>query len=66
MYGRWLPILTLTMLLVKCLYKEEQQKRRLPDLPEPCLMVLMKIIKMRYKGQRGRSQVREGGKLELF
>ena len=28
-----------------------EQERRLPDLSEPCLMVLMMIIKMRYKGQ---------------
>ena len=52
MYTRWLPVLTLTILVAKYLHKEEEQERRLPDLPETCLMVLMKIIKMRYKGQR--------------
>ena len=64
MYTRWLPILTLTILIVKYLYKEEEQKRRLPDLPEPCLMVLMKIIKIRYKEQGEGSQVKRGGKLD--
>ena len=64
MYTRWLPVLTLTILVVKYLYKEEEQERRLPHLPEPCLMVLIEIIKMRYKGQGEGSQVRGGGKLD--
>ena len=49
---------------MKYVYKEEEQERRLPDLPEPCLMVLMKVIKMRYKGQGEGSQVRGEGKLD--
>ena len=49
--GSHLPLLPsvilpapLTILVMKYLYKEEEQERRLPDLPEPCLMVLMKVI----------------------
>ena len=64
MYTRWLLVLTLTILVVKYLHKEEEQERRLPDLVEPCLMVLMKTIKMRYKGQGEGSQDRGGGKLD--
>ena len=58
-----IPTAPLTILVTKYLYKEEEQERRLTDLPEPCLMVLMKVIKMRYKGQGEGSQVRGGGEI---
>ena len=44
MYTRWLPVLTLTILVVKYLYKEEEQERRLPRLPAYIVVILLLFI----------------------